>query len=64
MNVTMMEDRLATSLSKDRRHPSRCQQTGVVTTVRPSGTSMGLAIAVAETTGEDVMTVINRVGNR
>lgn len=64
MRVDQIEERLAHQLCTDRGHPSRCHSTsnGDVI-VEPSGTSVGLAIAIAMVTGEDVRTIMDRVGN-
>lgn len=58
-----LERKLADHLRRDRAHPSRCElQLDGTTVVTPSGTSVGIAMAISQLTGEDVCEVMDRVG--
>ncbi len=61
MNTRAIEDRLIEQLRRDRAHPSRQHFDGDVTIVSPSGTAVGLAIAISDRTGEDTNDIMNRV---
>lgn len=62
MSPEVIERRLREKLGRDRRHPSRCRVEGDVTIVRPSGTSVGLAMALEDRTGETYDSIMARMG--